>query len=401
MEIPTIYINSEKAAAIKAKRHPWIFDGALVSGSPTQTSGPLIKASAKNGALVRVSAKNGTEIGYGLYCAFSKIRVRMLSFGEAPLPDTWLKDRIEAAFRFRETLAIDSNAYRLVNGEGDFLPGLVIDLYNQTIVVRPFVKYFEDKIDELVSILSALLPGKSIFLKRDEHAVRNEHLEAKNGYILGQGNGFETIEENQMHFNVDIANGQKTGFYLDQRENRSIFKGLCEGKSVCNLFSYTGAFSIAAAQGGASKVLSIDSSEGAIKLGKENADLNADVTSSIYEWQCEDVFSAIDKLDSYDMIVLDPPPFARKKSEVEGAVKGYRHLNERAFRLVNTGGFLFTFSCSGAVSKELFQTIVFEAGLKTGRSIRIVEELQAGSDHAVSLYHPEGEYLKGLILYVE
>ncbi len=389
-DTPVLFINPDKASAIKVKKHPWIFDGA-VTGEEKQI---------RNGELVEVlSVKSGT-VGYGLYCKYSKIRVRMVSYGVGPLPDSWISERIRSAAALRRSLNIDSNAFRLVNGEGDFLPGLVVDVYQEVTVVRPLVRYLELRIDEIAAVLRELFPGNAIYLKRDEHACRNEHLELVNGFIHGEARGRVIIEEHGMRFVVDVENGQKTGFYLDQRENRKTLSLMSKDMNVCNLFCYTGAFSVAACNGGAKHVLSVDSSKGAIAMAMENAELSGCDTSR-FEWLCEDVFDVIEKTGTHDIIVLDPPPFARKKSELEGAIAGYRHLNEKALCACSHNGFLFTFSCSGAVSPEHFRDTVRDASLRAGRNVRIVRELHADVDHTVSLVHPEGEYLKGLILHVE
>jgi 23S rRNA (cytosine1962-C5)-methyltransferase len=391
METQKIILKQEKAGFFKSTKHPWIFEGALSK----------VPVDLPNGSWVEIVTNKNETIGWGIYSKQSMIRVRIVSYSEEQPAESWLEERIGLAFAFREKLNISSNAYRLINSEGDFIPGLTVDVYNTTTVVRPLIRYMEINIGRITSALEKLYPGNKIYLKRDEYAVRNELLTLENGYLQGDGDGTETIAESGMAFHVDIATGQKTGFYLDQRDSRNMFLSFCKDKNVLNLFSYSGAFSVAAAKGEAKRVVSVDSSQLAVSLGKKNMEQNGFTDQMKYEWICDDAFKMIENADMFDIIVVDPPPFARKKREVEGAVSGYVFLNEKAITLCTSGGFVFTFSCSQAVSRDLFHECIFDAGLRSGKNVKVVKELQAAPDHTTSLFHPEGNYLKGYILYVE
>ena len=296
----------------------------------------------------------------------------------------------------------DNNAFRLVHGEGDFLPGLVVDVYDRTAVVQahsPGMHFARNIIAEaLLRIADGLI--KNVYYKSETTLPYKAQLDPQNDYIVG---GFETnvAVENGLKFHVDWLKGQKTGFFVDQRDNRSLLEHYANGRSVLNMFCYTGGFSFYAMRGNAKLVHSVDSSAKAIQLTNENVELNfpGDPRHQAF---AEDAFKFLNNMDDkYDLIILDPPAFAKHKSALKNALIGYRKLNAKAFEKIRPGGILFTFSCSQAVSKEQFRLAVFSAAAMSGRRVRILHQLTQPSDHPINIYHPEGEYLKGLVLYVE
>ncbi|MBN1696018.1 MAG: class I SAM-dependent rRNA methyltransferase [Spirochaetales bacterium] len=385
-----ITVKKEKQSLLSL-RHPWLFRQTIaVKDDPPE-----------NGEMVPVYNQEGEICCWGFYSAESYIAVRIISFGRDMPSGGWLERRIHNAAALRQRLFINSNSYRLVNAEGDGIPGLIIDVYHTTIVLKPLVYGIEKEIETITAVLSSLFPEKAVYLRRDEFAARKENLTLQNGYIKGEGDGIERIEENGIGFLVDIKQGQKTGFYLDQRDNRSILSRYCKGKTVLNCFSYTGAFALAAAKGGALRIVSVESSAHAVELSHKQLSLNPEMDESVFTWICGDAFEFLEGCESFDIIVLDPPPFARRKAEVEGALKGYRRLAEKAIRKCHPDGIIAAFSCSSSINKTLFRETVREAAVRTGRELRIIGELAASQDHPVSLFHPEGEYLKGLMLYAE
>jgi 23S rRNA (cytosine1962-C5)-methyltransferase len=385
-----IVMKKEKQSLISS-RHPWIYRNALTieNGEPD------------NGELVPVLSEEGKVLCWGFYSAQSFITVRIISFGSEKPEDTWIEERIKRAALLRKSLLLRSNAYRLINAEGDGIPGLIVDIYNTTTVIKPLVHGIENRLDSIIDIFGSLFPENSIFLRRDEYAARREKLVLKNGYMKGNGDGKQIIEEDGITFLVDIEQGQKTGFYIDQRDNRILFSRFCKGKTVLNLFSYTGAFALHAVRGEAVRVVSVESSAYAVELSKQQVSLNPALEPERFSWVCGDAFHILDTCESYNTIIIDPPPFARRKAELEGALRGYRRLTEKALEKLTSQGVLFTFSCSSAAGKALFRDTIKDAARKSGRYLRIIHELSAPPDHPISIFHPEGEYLKGLIIYAE
>lgn len=351
--------------------------------------------------LCAVEDADGTRIGWGFYSEASLIAVRMVSYGaEAPPPD-WLRSRLRGALLLRSALSIDSDAFRLANAEGDGLPGLVVDVLADTAVVTLHCRPVGALLPQIGDALREILPGRRIYLKRDEHASRAEGMSLESGYLCGEGDGTCVIREGGVKLHVDYARGQKTGFYLDLRGSRFLLGRLSAGRRVLNLFSYTGAFALHAARGGASSVVSVESSEAAVRAAGISAGLNPDLDAGRLDWRRGDVFEYLADAPKADLIVLDPPPFARRRSELPGALRGYGSLNEKALSLLEEGGFLLTFSCSGAVDRESFRRVIAEAAKRSARSVRFVKELHADMDHPVSVHHPEGEYLKGWLLHAQ
>ena len=386
-----ITLKQSRDAPVRRRFHPWIYSQAIAGAS----------TGASPAELLPVRSADGTVIGWGIYSPDSLIAVRMVSFSsEKPAAD-WICHRIRSALSLRERLSLDSNAFRLVNAEGDFLPGCIIDVYGDTIVISPHVRGIEASMDDIVSCLGALFPGMRIYLKRDEHFARVEHLVLPAGYLSGTGDGTATIQEGGVRIIVDFARGQKTGFYLDQRANRTHIAGLCRGRTLLNLFSYTGAVALRAAAAGALKVTSVDSSSAALDLATASAGLNDAFAGETLSWVQADVFSFLENPGAWDVVVADPPPFARRRVELEGALKGYLSLFQQCVRILNPGGVAFLFSCSGAVDRPTFQQVVAEAARRSGRAVRFLRELHADADHPVSATHPEGEYLKGWMIYAD
>jgi 23S rRNA (cytosine1962-C5)-methyltransferase len=380
-----------KGEIIRGRRHPWVYSGAVAEASEE----------ARAGELVPLRDAGGEVIAWGFYSRNSRIAMRLVCFGPEPPPGNWLEERLAAALRLRRGLGPDSDAFRLVNAEGDGLPGLVVDVYNRTVVLRPLIRGMELRLAELQSAFRALFPGSAVFLKRDERAARVEELSLATGYLEGAGDGRETIREGSLRFRVDLERGQKTGFYLDQRDNRLLAGRLAAGRRVLNLFAYTGAFALHAAAGGAAEVVSVESSRGALALARESATLNPGLDGRRLQWLEADALVHLEKEQgSFDLVVLDPPPFARRKSELPGALRGYGQINRRAMERTAAEGLLLTFSCSGAVSGEQFSGVIAEAARRAGRTVQLLQALQAAPDHPVALEHPEGEYLKGWLLRV-
>lgn len=374
--------------------HPWVFSGAIAH----------IDNGIEEGDIVDVYSNDGNFIAVGHY-QIGSIAVRVLDFAQRTIDKTFFAERLQKALELRKSIGLirpDNNAFRLVHGEGDFLPGLVIDVYDKTAVVQahsPGMHFARDIIaSALVDITGGVLCN--VYYKSETTLPYKAELDPQNDYIIGSYDSNIAVE-NGLKFRVDWLRGQKTGFFVDQRDNRSLLEHYSQGRSVLNMFCYTGGFSFYALRGNAKLVHSVDSSAKAIQLTNENVELNfpGDKRHQAFE---EDAFKFLNGIDGkYDLIVLDPPAFAKHKSALKNALVGYRKLNAKAFDKIRPGGILFTFSCSQAVSKEQFRLAVFSAAAQSGRKVRILHQLTQPADHPVSIYHPEGEYLKGLVLYVE
>jgi 23S rRNA (cytosine1962-C5)-methyltransferase len=320
--------------------------------------------------------------------------------GDRPADD-WMEQRIRAAWEVRAALRLDTDSFRIVNAEGDFLPGLVIDLYADTAVVCPHTRSVEAGLQRIVDCLCGLRADLKVFIRRDEHFARVEKLTTASGYVRREGDGTTVIREGDARIKVDFARGQKTGYYLDQRANRTLISSLGAGRTVLNLFSYSGAVALRAAAAGARQVISVDSSRSALDLGEASAGLTPGIRPGSLEWVQADVFTYLESPPQCDLVVADPPPFARRRVEREGALKGYLSLFQQCLRILSPGGCAFLFSCSGAVDRPMFQQVVSEAALRSGRPARLLRELHADVDHPVAATHPEGEYLKGWLVHVQ
>lgn len=393
MEYKRVFLKKGKEESLK-RFHPWIFSGAIAK----------MDNGVEEGDIVAVYSYSGEFIAVGHF-QIGSITVRILDFVQRDIDADFFFDRLQKAFELRKSIGLirpDNNAFRLVHGEGDFLPGLVVDIYDRTAVVQahsPGMHFARNIIaDALLRIADGLV--KNVYYKSETTLPYKAQLDPQNDYIVG---GFETniAMENGLKFHVDWLRGQKTGFFVDQRDNRSLLEHYANGRSVLNMFCYTGGFSFYAMRGHAKLVHSVDSSAKAIQLTNENVELNfpGDPRHQAF---AEDAFKFLNNMDNkYDLIILDPPAFAKHKSALKNALIGYRKLNAKAFEKILPGGILFTFSCSQAVSKEQFRLAVFSAAAMSGRRVRILHQLTQPSDHPINIYHPEGEYLKGLVLYVE
>lgn len=375
--------------------HPWVFSGAI----------DHIDDTIEEGDVVAVYAADGTLIGNGHFQVGS-IAVRMLTWGDSPVDADFYAQRLEAAAKLRMALGLmrsDNNAFRLVHGEGDFLPGLVIDVYGSTAVLQahsPGMHFDRFKVAEALTKLPQL-GVNNVYYKSETTLPYKAALEAENGYIVGKYDT-DIAMENGLRFHVDWLRGQKTGFFVDQRENRSLLERYSSGRRVLNMFCYTGGFSFYALRGGAEVVHSVDSSAKAVNLTNDNVALNFP-DDPRHRAFATDAFKYLAEMQhgQYDLIILDPPAFAKHKSALKNALIGYRKLNGKAFEKIAPGGILFTFSCSQAVTREQFRLAVFSAAAQSRRKVRILHQLSQPADHPINIYHPEGEYLKGLVLYVE
>jgi 23S rRNA (cytosine1962-C5)-methyltransferase len=375
--------------------HPWIFSGAI-----QKTAGDV-----QDGGWVEVGHSNGRILGFGHFQNGS-IAVRMLCFGEEHPPSNFWHKKIALALALRRRANVPSaatNSFRLIHGEGDGLPGLVIDYYDNTAVVQAHSLGMHLDRHLISAALQEVISDalKAVYYKSQSTLPGRMHDARQDEYLFGMGAVPHTIIENGNRFHVDWEEGQKTGFFLDQRENRKLLGDFCNGKTVLNTFCYTGGFSVYALRANAEVVHSVDSSEKAVALTRRNIALNG-FDEEIHRCYVEDTFDFLkDKQGQYDVVVLDPPAFAKHRDARHQAVRGYQRLNMEALRIVKPGGVVFTFSCSQVVDRQLFYDTVVSAAIQTGRQIKVLHHLSQPADHPVSIFHPEGHYLKGLVLYVE
>ena len=389
-----IYLKHRKEESLK-RFHPWVFSGAIHH----------MDEGIAEGDTVRVITADGNCIAVGHY-QLGTITVRVLSFDDIAIDDSFWQQRMQSALAMRESIGVannpDNNTYRLIHGEGDNLPGLIIDCYGTTAVMQAHSVGMHVCREQICKALVEVMGDriKNVYYKSETTLPFKAELGQENGFIYGHTDN-NTAVENSLSFHVDWLKGQKTGFFVDQRENRSLLEHYAKGKSVLNMFCYTGGFSVYAMRGGANIVHSVDSSAKAIELTNHNVAMNFP-NDNRHEAFCEDAFKYLDDNDKkYDLIVLDPPAFAKHRMALHNALKGYIRLNIKGLQRIKPGGILFTFSCSQAVSKENFRNAVFTAAVQAGRNVRILHQLHQPADHPVNIYHPEGEYLKGLVLYVE
>ena len=397
-----IYLKRGKEESL-LRFHPWVFSGAIQHADD----------GIGEGDMVRVVNSQGDFIAVGHY-QMGSIAVRVLSFQDESIDETFWTRRLSSALHVRQAIGLAdnplNNTYRLVHGEGDMLPGLVIDVYDRTAVMqahslgmhvcreaiaRQLVQVMEGRLSHVYYKSETTLPGK---MRDGEQGAEGE---ASLSYFIYGGSDDHTAMENGLRFYVDWLRGQKTGFFVDQRENRSLLEKFAKGKRVLNMFCYTGGFSFYALRGGAELVHSVDSSAKDIELTNRNVELNfpGDTRHQAF---CEDAFKYLEQAgDQYDLVILDPPAFAKHRGALHHALKGYTRLNMKAFQKIQPGGILFTFSCSQVVTKDHFRNAVFTAAALAGRQVRILHQLHQPADHPINIYHPEGEYLKGLLLYVE
>ena len=382
--------------------HPWVFSGAIQH----------VDDGLDEGDVVRVVTASGEFIAVGHYQQGS-IAVRVLTFQDVAIDDAFWHSRLLSALRMRQAIGLadskQSNSYRLVHGEGDHLPGLIIDVYDRTVVMQAHSIGMHRCRRAIAAQLVAVM-GERIENVYYKSETTLPFMEPENGFLIG-GSTDNVAVENGLKFRVDWLKGQKTGFFVDQRENRALLEKYAKGRRVLNMFCYTGGFSFYAMRGGAELVHSVDSSGKAIELTRQNVALNFP-DDPRHEAFCSDAFKFLENIGrsadgeqkpatSYDLMILDPPAFAKHRAALHNALKGYTRLNQKAFEKIESGGILFTFSCSQVVTKDHFRNAVFTAAALARRKVRILHQLHQPADHPVNIYHPEGEYLKGLVLYVE
>ena len=375
--------------------HPWIFSGAVhhIEGEPEE------------GEVVRVLADDGKFVAVG-HWQIGSIAVRVLDFNDREIDMAYWAQRLQEAYGMRKSIGVagreGNDTYRLAHGEGDNLPGLVIDIYGHTAVMQAHsVGMHMARHDIAAALLQATEDTvENVYYKSETTLPFKAALGQENGFIVG-GSTDNVAIENGLKFHIDWLKGQKTGFFVDQRDNRALLERYARGREVLNMFCYTGGFSVYALRGGAKLVHSVDSSSKAIDLTRDNVALNFPGDTR-HEAFAEDAFKYLDAMGHhYDLIVLDPPAFAKHRDALRQALKGYTRLNAKAFEKIKPGGILFTFSCSQVVSKDQFRTAIFTAAAQSKRRVRILHQLHQPADHPIDIYHPEGEYLKGLVLFVE
>lgn len=390
-----VFLKRGKDESLK-RFHPWVFSGAIERMDDGMTEGET----------VRVCTSDGDFIAVGHY-QIGSIAIRVLSFRDVTIDADFWQNRLLSAFQMRMAIGVvgadgGNDTFRLVHGEGDLLPGLVIDCYGRTAVMQAHSVGMHLCRQEICEALLVVM-GKRIdhvYYKSDTTLPFKAELGQENGFLVG-GSQENTAVENGLKFHIDWLKGQKTGFFIDQRENRALLERYARGRQVLNVFCYTGGFSVYAMRGGAKLVHSVDSSAKAIELTNKNVEMNFPGDQR-HEAFCEDAFKFLNAANGkYDLLILDPPAFAKRLTALRNALKGYTRLNAKGLERIKSGGLLFTFSCSQVVSKDHFRNAVFTAAAQAGRKVRILHQLHQPADHPINIYHPEGEYLKGLVLYVE
>jgi 23S rRNA (cytosine1962-C5)-methyltransferase len=391
--LPIVILKSGKDQSVR-RFHPWVFSGAIKK----------IKGNVNEGDLVAVYDNKDEFLAIGHY-QIGSIAVRILTFKDEEIDGDFWKKKIETAYRLRKEIGLagseQTNAYRLVGAEGDGMPGLIIDFYNGTAVVQMHSVGMYKIQDILVEALKDVLGDelKAVYNKSEGSLPFKANLNPVNDYVWGKPESKIALE-NGLKFHVDWEKGQKTGFFIDQRENRALLEKYSKDKDVLNMFCYTGGFSFYAMRGGARSVHSVDSSERAISITDKNVELNFPGDER-HESFAKDAFKYLENAkDKYDLIILDPPAFAKHLNVVHNALQGYKRLNAIAFEQIRPGGIIFTFSCSQVVSKDMFRKMAFSAAARAGRQVRILHQLTQPADHPINIYHPEGEYLKGLVLQI-
>ena len=400
----TVHLKPHKEESL-LRFHPWVFSGAIRS---IELDADYPHTQPQEGEIVKVLDCKGNILGVGHY-QIGSIAVRILEFGVGELPTDFWKKRIAAAYDVRESLGLvteENNTYRLIHGEGDFLPGLIVDVYADTAVIQAHsvgMHYHREEIAE--AIVETVKQVDKVYYKSDDTLPHKANIQGNRvGYLIG-GDKVEDKEfwakENGLSFRIDWLRGQKTGFFIDQRDNRALLEQYAKDKDVLNMFCYTGGFSVYALRGGAKKVHSVDVSQKAVDLVRSNVAYNFGENAP-HEAFAEEAFEFMTKnTNTYDLIILDPPAFAKHRDAVKNALRGYQRLNAKGIQSIRPGGILFTFSCSQAIDKDMFRLAVFSAAAQVGRKVRILHQLHQPADHPINIYHPEGEYLKGLVLQIE
>lgn len=390
--IKSIYLRKGKEESLK-RFHPWVFSGAVHHMEGELEEGDLVNVYTSDGCFI---AKGHWQIG--------SIAVRVLTFEDCEIDVSFWCNRIRIAYDVRQRIGVagvpTNNMYRLVHGEGDNLPGLIIDIYGKTAVMQAHSVGMHHCRMAIAQALREVMGDIAVYYKSETTLPYKASLGQENGFLFGESKD-NVAMENGLNFHIDWLKGQKTGFFVDQRDNRALLEYYSKDRSVLNMFCYTGGFSVYAMRGGARLVHSVDSSSKAVELVNANVELNFP-SDPRHEAYAEDAFRFMEQMKTpYDLIILDPPAFAKHRDALKNALRGYTKLNAKAFEKIQPGGILFTFSCSQAVNKEQFRTAVFTAAALARRNVRILHQLHQPADHPINIYHPEGEYLKGLVLYVE
>ncbi len=397
MELKSIVLSKDKERSLERK-HPWVFSGAINRIISDTGEAPI------EGELVEVVDSKNNFLAIGHF-SDATIAVRIISFIKTDINQAFWTTKIQSAFDVRKSLNLtdnpDTNIYRLMHAEGDGVPGLIIDFYNGTAVVQAHSIGIYNNFDFIVKALQSVYGNllTAIYNKSAESLAKQTNTTIENGYLYETGEVNIIGKEHGCDYNLDWINGQKTGFFLDQRENRKLLGDFSNGKKVLNTFCYSGGFSIAALKAGATEVHSVDSSQKAIELTEANLKLNKLKKHKSFTSDTLDYLK--DNTIDYDVIILDPPAYAKNQKAKHNAVQGYKRLNALALKQIKPGGILFTFSCSQAVNRKLFYDTITAAAIEVGRNIRVLHHLSQPADHPVNIFHPEGEYLKGLVLFVE
>lgn len=395
MNYKKVILKHKKEEALQ-RFHPWVFSGAIDKRDND----------IEEGETVEVYSSKGDFLAVGHY-QIGSIEVRVLSFRQREIDQNFWNERLSVAFHLRQSIGVvseNNTAYRLIHGEGDNLPGLIIDIYGNTAVVQSHSVGMHLNRENVCEALKFVLKDslQNIYYKSETTLPFKANLGSENEYLYGGQDVSDEALENGLKFRADWLKGQKTGFFVDQRDNRALLEKYSAGKSVLNMFCYTGGFSFYAMRGGAKLVHSVDSSAKAVMLTEKNVELNFG-NDPRHKAFAEDAFKYLANMQQgeYDLMVLDPPAFAKHRGAIKNALQGYKRLNAVAFEKIAKGGILFTFSCSQVISKDMFRMAVFSAAAMSGRSVKILHQLTQPADHPINIYHPEGEYLKGLVLYVE
>jgi 23S rRNA (cytosine1962-C5)-methyltransferase len=394
MSYTQVILKSGKDQSLM-RRHPWVFSGAIKK----------IKGPVEEGDIVEVTNNKDEFLGLGHY-QIGSIAIRIITFEQTEINDTFWHNKLQAVIDYRQQMGFfnmeETSVFRLIHAEGDGFPGLIADYYNGTLVMQMHsigMYFIREKLARMLSDMLPI-PVNAVYDKSANTLPHKADIEPTDGYLLGESTN-PIVKENGIKFRINWEEGQKTGFFIDQRDNRSLVKHYAQNRKVLNMFGYTGGFSLYALAGKAQEVHSVDSSKLAIDLTNKHVDLNFPECKNHFAY-AEDAFSFLDNMDdSFDLIILDPPAFAKHHNVLHNALQGYKKLNRKALEKIKPGGILFTFSCSQVVSKENFRKSVFTAAANVGRKVRILHQLSQPIDHPVNIYHPESEYLKGLVLYVE
>jgi len=401
MKYPLVVLKPKRNASI-SRKHPWVFSGAIEKIILGESDEGLAE-----GDLVQICDHKEKAIAIGHFSENSSIAIRVLSFKSEPIDQNFWNEKIKKAYSLRLALGLAKNesttSYRLVHAEGDGLPGLIIDIYKEVAVIQAHSLGIVKALDFIKTALQNVLGDaiKAIYSKSEKALHLEESSSTKDEYLYGDTAAPIVVEENGLKFEIDWINGQKTGFFIDQRESRKLLQEFSSGKKVLNTFCYSGGFSIYALAADAAMVHSVDSSENAIELTERNISLNFNKDAAHKSFTKDTLKYLNETEERYDVIILDPPAYAKSRSAMHKAVQGYKRLNEKALKVINSGGILFTFSCSQIIQRKLFEDTITAAAISAGRTVKVLYHLSQPADHPVNIFHPEGEYLKGLVLFVE